>query len=608
MNVLPTITQEIVSQCKRQGYVVSSHLASFYARCQLLTAKKDPSNNVELTTDHMERLVQASVLALCQQDSAMLETCKLQASVNFLQQDQVNKYRNQKVQHKAKTHRLTEELWPKKDPSEVFGDIVLYILHNTYQLASETISAQTAEAAQRETMAALETVFPRVHMDSFISQREGDKLRQLEEIWRIVWGIRLFNKATDKGGVGVPDLLGEATGLLDAAAKSALKHCVEFEHRAKDYAVVLRCPSLQFKDAERLRLQDEYYNRLQLVVYLRSLLDTIGSLHSKVESFHPMYLATIEEIKSLINSSEANPVPKSSVYPRFISLSEHFDTLYGLHREAQDAKAILDLILSYSKSFTANLRERDTETAHKSAVEVRQPNRNLIAADVSAFAAVAYHPTLSEERKETRLEFNGFCIVSLLDDGLLVDSQKDPELSPGFLMLQANNAFYSFSSERALKNFGRDPFRYLSQQLMEAVQQTPVLVFLLGLHPYLPKELYVSGTRAHEVGSTIERSDGAVQTGQIDAYKDHHYTWNEWELRRLALRLAALRSKKTKSTQTALSHFRRDNDTQVFPPKEQTTQTLQDAATQPPRVCQYIKGLRGSETSELEVVQKAFQH
>jgi hypothetical protein len=58
--------------------------------------------------------------------------------------------------------------------------------------------------------------------------------------------------------------------------------------------------------------------------------------------------------------------------------------------------------------------------------------------------------------------------------------------------------------------------------------------------------------------------------------------------------------------QTNLSHFRRDNDCQVFPPKEQTTQTLVDTAVQPPRVAQYIKGLRGTTDSKLEVVQKSF--
>jgi hypothetical protein len=618
MNVLPTVTQEIVSQCKRQGFTISSNLASFFVRCQLLTAKKDPANNVELSTEHIERLVQQCVAALCHHDNPMLETFKLQASITHLQQDQINRYRNEKVQHKAKSHRLTEDLWPKKDPNEVFGDITLYILHESRQLQGGGMSSSTGgglnELAQRETMAALESVFPKVHMDSFIAQREGDKLRQLDEIWRIVWGIRLFNKETGKGGAGIPDFLTETRVMLETSAKTALKYLVEFEHRSKDYAAVLCSPSLNVSDQERVRLQDEYHNRLQLCVYLRSLLETLGGLHKKLEVFEPTYQTMIEESKALVNSSEANPVPKSSIYPRFISLSEHWDNLCNLHRESGDAKSILELILGFSKSFSPQLRDKDAEAALKGAAEDRQPNKQLILQELATTSSVQYHgelPSATEVAggaESLRLEFNGFCVVSLLDDGVLLDGRRDDKLSPGFLLLHANNAFYSFSTERALKSFAKDPFRYLSQNLMETVQRSPVLVFLLGLHPYLPKEIYVSGTRVITAGRTIERGDGATQTGQIDNYKDTHYHWNEWELRRLALQLAGLRNKRTKSTQSALSHFRRDNDAQAFLPKSAETQTMQDAAVQPPCVVKYIKGLRGSATSQLESVEKVFQH
>jgi hypothetical protein len=598
MNILQTIVQETVSQCKKQGVVASSTLAAFCIRCQLLTTKKDPTNNVEVTPEHIERMVSAAVGALSQQDNPSLETFKLQASITHTQQEQVNQYRTQKVQHKAKSHRLAEDIWPKKDVNEVFGDIVLYILHESRQLTS-------SDAAQRETMAALETVFPKVHLDSFIAQREAEKVRQLEEIWRIVWGIRIFNKETGKGGAGIPDMSADTQSAIQGSAQGALKLLVEMENVSKDYAAVLCSPSLQFTDSQRLRLQDESLNRLQLVVYLRSLIETVSILHKKLQDFEPAYHKVVEETKSLVASAEASPVPKSAVYPRFIALSESWDTLYALNREAHDAKALLELMRGYKSSFTSHLRDRDAEQAHKAAAEERKPNRELIASDITN-PAVTYITELSEEKKDNRLEFNGFCVVSLLDDGVLLDGKKDSSVSPGFVLLHANNAYYSFSSERALKQFAKDPFRYLSQQLMETVQATPVLIYLLGLHPYLPKELYLAGSRVHEVTKVVEKGDGASQTGQIDPYKDTHYTWNEWQLRRLALQLAALRSKRTKSMQTNLSHFRRDNDSQVHPPKEQTTQTLVDAAVQPPRVVQYVKGLRGTKTSELDVVQKVF--
>ena len=45
------------------------------------------------------------------------------------------------------------------------------------------------------------------------------------------------------------------------------------------------------------------------------------------------------------------------------------------------------------------------------------------------------------------------------------------------------------------------------------------------------------------------------------------YEWNEWELRRKAVKLANLRSKITHAVQTNLSNLRRDMSIQVWPPK-----------------------------------------
>ena len=598
MNVLPTIVQEVVSQCKKQGFAISAALASFYIRCQLLTAEKDQQNNVELTPEHVERLVNNAVRTLTLTDSPMLEMFKLQASISTAQQEQVNKIRTEKVQHKAKSHRLMEEIWAKKDPNEVFGDITMYILH-------ETRSPMGSEAVQRETMAALESVYPKALMDGFISQDETEKVRQLEEIWRIVWGIRVHGAHSKAGGTGIPDLITETQQAITDSLTACHELVERIQQKAKEYAAVLGSPSLNLTDSQRMRLQDEYHNRLQVKVYLTSLISTVKKLQGKVEDFVPGWDAAINDVSSIIANTE-NTVPKSAIYPRFIALSERWDVLFALHREAIDNTSLRHLIESYRASFNTALRESDVEHALSGVAEERAPNRDLIANEIKN-GAVEYLHSLDEE-KLSRLEFNGFCVVALMDDGVLLEGKTDPKLSPGFILLQANSAYYSFSSERALKRFAADPFKYLSKQLMDTVANNSVLIHLIGLQPYLPKELYLAGSRKHDVTRMVEKGDGSTQTGHIDDYKDTHYVWNEWELRRLALKLAGLRTKRTKGMQTNLSHFRRDNDSQAYPPKEQSTQTLVEKAVQPPTVVRYIKGLRGTETSKLETVEKVFQH
>merc|ERR1712039_287118 len=74
---------------------------------------------------------------------------------------------------------------------------------------------------------------------------------------------------------------------------------------------------------------------------------------------------------------------------------------------------------------------------------------------------------------------------------------------------------------------------------------------------------------------------------------DKSYEWNEWKMRRDALHMADIKRKATSTTQTALSHLRRENDTQVYLPKDVATNTTVERGTNPPRWKKYHQHLRG---------------
>ena len=58
---------------------------------------------------------------------------------------------------------------------------------------------------EREVAAALESVFPRIGLKSFVGMSGDDKRTQLAELANIILGIRLFNKDIGKGGAGLDD-------------------------------------------------------------------------------------------------------------------------------------------------------------------------------------------------------------------------------------------------------------------------------------------------------------------------------------------------------------------------------------------------------------------
>jgi hypothetical protein len=80
----------------------------------------------------------------------------------------------------------------------------------------------------------------------------------------------------------------------------------------------------------------------------------------------------------------------------------------------------------------------------------------------------------------------------------------------------------------------------------------------------------------------------------VERHVDPSYEWNEWALRRRALQMTNIRKCSTTGAQTDLSHFRRENDSQVYLPKTKVTQTRKDGSTQPPIITQYAAGLRGT--------------
>ena len=64
-----------------------------------------------------------------------------------------------------------------------------------------------------------------------------------------------------------------------------------------------------------------------------------------------------------------------------------------------------------------------------------------------------------------------------------------------------------------------------------------------------------------------------------------------------------LRQKKTHSSQTNKSHFRREIETQVYLQKENDTQTNVSAVQGMPRHIKHITGLRGDADTKMKIVE-----
>lgn len=110
----------------------------------------------------------------------------------------------------------------------------------------------------------------------------------------------------------------------------------------------------------------------------------------------------------------------------------------------------------------------------------------------------------------------------------------------------------------------------------------------------LPKVITMDEPTSREMGTDMP-------THIVETHIDPQYCWNEWEMRRRALQMVRLTNCRTHSTQTHLSHFRRDAETQDWVKQPMAngvmpgmgTQTRRDQGTSVPKPTRYYQNLRG---------------
>lgn len=195
------------------------------------------------------------------------------------------------------------------------------------------------------------------------------------------------------------------------------------------------------------------------------------------------------------------------------------------------------------------------------------------------------------------LELQGYCPWTLVHaKGLLIPGK------PALGVIRYENAYYVCDHEIAVRDFMKYPEYYL-KKLRERVLQSPEYIHLLRIQQWFPTASIAKLLESPDFDPTTGTGGGKQYTKEVGTSTpthfvekniDQNYHWNEWELRRRALKIVNLKNCATHSSQTDSSHFRRDNESQVYETREKDSQTRRDNFTNPPVKTQVIAGLRGA--------------
>ena len=208
------------------------------------------------------------------------------------------------------------------------------------------------------------------------------------------------------------------------------------------------------------------------------------------------------------------------------------------------------------------------------------------------------------------LEFQGYCPHTIVSrNALLLPG------NPALGVVRYKNTFNVFVSTDAMDEFMRDPSRFITG-VVDVARKNPELIHLLRLQNHFPAaslSTLVQNNRQSQAGGvgkdgihpllgvpTPKMVDAATETPLhfVEKNIDPNYDWNEWGLRRRALQIANLRKCATDGTQTDTSAFRRENESQVYLPRDNDTQTRSDRGTNPKRVHTYLAGLRNGGSTD----------
>lgn len=616
---IQTIGKELMLACRQLGHAISETLAALVASTVV---------NASVGSFYVERPIDENDARIVVEEAAKRILSKEEPGISCLRLQAAYESAFAEIDREAQAQRAAAKASEAKAVSWISSftakfeqdfDTLTGLYKKIYQFLLLRCTGPMGVArppkdtqVEREVAAALESVFPRVGLRSFVALTGPEKAAQLQELAGIVLGIRLFNQHQQKGGAGLPALDGVIERLKSAELLNRVqKEAEELNDICKAYTDVIiaaknpprggpwdKLPTEQ--EIERAR-SDLLYHR-QYLCYLLNLQEDLASSVERLKSDQRSLREEMIDLEALVGGRVS--VPKEQVYPRFDVLARGYRTAWNevtaLEARAKLHGILADLRAQYfpglpqtAQDLLAKIPDRGASplplddgegTVDLDAIPGPTGDR-----DGMTGHAVRLTVENSDNFLELPLDFQGFCIHTLVTQHrLLVPG------NPALGVVKYAGRYCVFATERGCAEFCAEPDRFFGG-VREVCYKHPELIHLLRIHEDFPK------SNLHAILSTTAGSQAATQVDVSsetplhfqDSHIDKNYEWNEWALRREALHMADIRRKATSATQTAQSHLRRENESQVYLPKEVGTNTAVSRGTNPPRWRKYTVGLRG---------------
>lgn len=459
---------------------------------------------------------------------------------------------------------------------------------------SEPVDFTSSNSKKQEGISAVQSVMPHHTLLSFFQQENAPKEQQLYELAAIVHGIAIFNHAR---GVGTGCLVDDVDNAV-TSGRTMVHRLQELlrtaQHQIQRYRCVIdwKSESRSPDEDDMVRLRDEMLHYVHLKKLGQDLLQTVERQLFSVRSLQDQVAELSAQALSL--AARSNGVQKSRIYQEFIRMAQ---TRRKLVSEAESLilnEKSVTLLLQYStdQSFTRTLRRRDEQLARHRRGTPLELERLPRVTSLDNSAPGVEKSTGAVQRTLALGGLDPLVLAARYGLPAFADSSVE--------QVEWNGRAYGFSSIANARRFAAAPAEWL-ELAKDAIGNAAPLAMLCSDDEECGFDVRKALQVAQQGPNRVDASS-QTPTHFIERNMDHTYEWNEWELRRKALQLANIKERKTTSAQTVLNNFRRDNEAQVWLPKDAAVNTTSSKGTTMPIPKRYLQNLRGDPNKRLNTV------
>lgn len=573
-----------------------------------------------LSMNEKEHIVTAIASSLKRANKITIDTINLQTSVHdkhfcnekLIQTENARRYQELSSRANDLAHVQITNYEDSVQLAALYNKIFDYIYFS--QVSTLIVDKSSAESVVR---AAFESVFPRIGLKAFSRLPLKQKITELVKLTKLVLGIIIFNKKTGQQCTCVHNLVLDMTlsvqkkladlddDLRDLCGKInrfQSNESVSIIYKNNDFAestsIYKKLTHGEMQDIDTIQLT--YLSQCQQ--HIKEFRQRLADINDKIESNFEFISSHVKDLQAITGSNAG--ISKDAVYPKFTAIGTLWFDCTDEYTKFNFFQDSYSCFLSNHSKFSRN-SAYDEQLAFEGRSDKFIDRNSSLEPDTIGNECIKtgcelIWRTCDLELQSVVYEFNGYCPVILVDKAGYILSGND-----SFGIIRYREFYYVFSSRAALRLFALAPEMYL-QQVRKLVCLQPQYMRLLNvmhwfsdaskhLFPNFDSKLSAVDLCHQQLFVDVPRfqSDASTETPThfIEKNIDYNYRWNEWDIRRDLLKYVHLTECKTTSQQTINTHFRRENSTQVYLPKEKDTQTKRDSGTNPKQVTTYITGL-----------------